>query len=529
MVSGGSGIAPMISIFRELIYRSTFQPKTKVPKVILITAFKNTSDLTMLDLLLPFSTTPFDISNLDFQIEAYITRENDPQEHDNNLEASQNKRLIQTIVFKQNPKDSPISAALGKSSWLWLGVIISSSFFMFLLLLGLVTRYSIYPVEREGKMYHYSAKIIWDMFLVCASIFIATSIIFMWQKRENEIEGKQIQNVEMPTNPTNSPAANLCGTERELESLPHQSIVQATRVHYGARPNLKRILFDCKASDVGVVVCGPKSMRHEKKIKSTPSKGTSSAAQLHPPLYELALQELSQSRVEDNENGEEEFFKRDDPNANSPSTKELVKTFSIDGYPVRMQCDGATYLTDFSPDFAVSSECSSCKCQDCKAKHDGVINAINALTASVKEMKSKKSVIPSKRISYPDTSLAIKAAKRRRKDSSKASSIIKKSKITMPLSLSCTDVQCARATGEQHELKKVDVTATAEDHNITVDNLSTASKDEKKWSLKQNDERYKVNESSLGFDMFDFVIALPEMKNWFYLMPQPQTCWNDDV
>ncbi|KAM3319939.1 ferric reduction oxidase 4 [Capsicum chacoense] len=263
MVSGGSGIAPMISIFRELIYRSTFQPNTKVPKVILITAFKNTSDLTMLDLLLPFSTTPFDISNLDFQIEAYITRENDPQEHDNNLEASQNKRLIQTIVFKQNPKDSPISAALGKSCWLWLGVIISSSFFMFLLLLGLVTRYSIYPVEREGKMYHYSAKIIWDMFLVCASIFIATSIIFMWQKRENEIEGKQIQNVEMPTNPTNSPAANLCGTERELESLPHQSIVQATRVHYGARPNLKRILFDCKASDVGVVVCGPKSMRHE--------------------------------------------------------------------------------------------------------------------------------------------------------------------------------------------------------------------------------------------------------------------------
>ncbi|PHU23135.1 Ferric reduction oxidase 5 [Capsicum chinense] len=496
MVSGGSGIAPMISIFRELIYRSTFQPNTKVPKVILITAFKNTSDLTMLDLLLPFSTTPFDISNLDFQIEAYITRENDPQEHDNNLEASENKRLIQTIVFKQNPKDSPISAALGKSSWLWLGVIISSSFFMFLLLLGLVTRYSIYPVEREGKMYHYSAKIIWDMFLVCASIFIATSIIFMWQKRENEIEGKQIQNVEMPTNPTNSPAANLCGTERELESLPHQSIVQATRVHYGARPNLKNNM-------------DPK----RKKIKSSPSKGTSAAAQLHPPLYELALQELSQSGVEDNENGEEESFKRDDPNANSPSTKELVKTFSIDGYPVRMQCDGATYLTDFSPDFAVSSECSSCKCQDCKAKHNGVINAINALIASVKEMTSKKSVIPSKRISYPDTSLAIKAAKRRRKDSSKASSIIKKSKITMPLSLSCTDVQYARATGEQHELKKVDVTATAEDHNIIVDNLSTASKDEKKWSLKQNDERYKVKESSLGFDMFDFVIALPEMKN----------------
>lgn len=239
MISGGSGITPMISIFRELIYRSTLQqPNNKVPKVILITSFKNTTHLTMLNLLLPVSTTPFNITNLDFQIEAYVTRENDPQQHHhNNLELTAQYSKQQLIVFKQNPKDTPISAALGKSSWLWLGAIISSSFVMFLLLLGLVTRYSIYPIERDGKLYHYSAKIIWDMFLVCASVFIGTSVIFMWQKRENEIEGKQIQNVEIPTNPTNSPAATLC--ERELESLPHHSILQATKVHYGARPDLK--------------------------------------------------------------------------------------------------------------------------------------------------------------------------------------------------------------------------------------------------------------------------------------------------
>ncbi|PHT63912.1 hypothetical protein T459_32210 [Capsicum annuum] len=599
-----------------------------------------------------------------------------------------------------------------------------------------------------------------------------------------------------------------------------------------------------------------------KEIESSPSKGISTAAQLHPPLYELALQTLSQSGAEDNEHGEEESFKRDDPNANSPSIEEFIKTFSIDRYSVRMQCDGATDLTgdlvvkescfgkyldfpednnarfqikmvydllkhsytysdpkkaprtpkkekgkssdrddlvsivgpsfknknliealkgkglskkhkqslclvwfvhnvlwardvnknislglinlskdleafnsypwgyesckmtveylltpltpktvnlydfpwafmawafeaipylrqqvnyqeevscprilrwlsaktdknakfldlfnppkeaivhpwlvptnrelkmpffltlrsvqtlsdpkvvdgikmelfgattitiktileggandapltvfettshydydhngctDFSPDFAASSECSSCKCQDCKAKHDGVINAINALTNSVKKISSKRGVIPSKRISYPDTPLEIKADKRRRKDTSKASSIIEKSKITTPLSLSCTDVQCARATEEQHGLKKVDVTATAKEHNMTVDNPSTTSKDEEKvepvsleerknypfegfnisdeapkkliqlindyseWiadgllkhhaGRKQNDERYKVNESSLGFDMFDFVVVHPEMKNWFYLMSQPQTCWNDE-
>ncbi|PHT74330.1 hypothetical protein T459_21607 [Capsicum annuum] len=427
-----------------------------------------------------------------------------------------------------------------------------------------------------------------------------------------------------------------------------------------------------------------------KEIESSPSKGTSTSAQLHPPLYELALQALSLSEAEDNEHGEEESLKRDDSNANSPSIKELVKTFSIDHYPMRMQCDGAIDLTgdlvvksvmeksfdafrkilreqkldsyfrencfgkyldlpednnarfqmkmvydllkhrfmyenkdkmdevwinycgmpvcfgweefaivtglkcyppspfqviptltqkkvtrtpkkekgklsdrddlvsivgpsfknknliealkDFSPDFVASSECCSCKCQDCKAKYDGVINNINALTAFVKKMTSKRGVIPSKRISYSDAPLEIKVAKRRKNDTSKASSIIKKRKIEIFLSLSCIDVQCARATEEKHELKKVDVTATVEEHNMTVDNPSTASNDKEKvepislgerknypFEGKENDERYKVNESSLGFDLFDFIVAHSEMKNWFYLMSQPQTYWNDEV
>ncbi|PHT30357.1 hypothetical protein CQW23_30051 [Capsicum baccatum] len=122
--------------------------------------------------------------------------------------------------------------------------------------------------------------------------------------------------------------------------------------------------------------------------------------------------------------------------------------------------------TDFSLDFSASSEFSTCKCQDCKAKHDGVINAINALTASVKEMISKRGVIPSKRISYPDTPLEIK---------------------------------CARATGEQHELKKMDVTVEAiiEEHNITVDNPSTASKEEEKIEYCQQQPEFSQNEECL--------------------------------
>ncbi|PHU19803.1 hypothetical protein BC332_10954 [Capsicum chinense] len=158
-----------------------------------------------------------------------------------------------------------------------------------------------------------------------------------------------------------------------------------------------------------------------------------------------------------------------------------------------------TGCTDFSP----FSECSACKCQDCKAKHDGVINAINALTAFVKEMTSKRSVILSKRISYPYTPPEIKEAKKRRKDTSMASSSIEKSNIAMPLSSSCADIQCARATGEQHEPKKVDVIieATTEEHNITVYNPSTASKKEKK--VEPVSSRERKNYPFEGFNISD--------------------------
>lgn len=112
-------------------------------------------------------------------------------------------------------------------------------------------------------------------------------------------------------------------------------------------------------------------------------------------------------------------------------------------------------------DFASPSEYSACKCQDCRAKHDVVINAINALTSSVKELTSKRGLIPSKRILFPSAPLEIRA-KRRRRVISRALSGIQKSEIATPLSVCCTK-QRTMSKGEQHELKKVDIEeATAE-------------------------------------------------------------------
>ncbi|PHU28176.1 hypothetical protein BC332_00269 [Capsicum chinense] len=103
-------------------------------------------------------------------------------------------------------------------------------------------------------------------------------------------------------------------------------------------------------------------------------------------------------------------------------------------------------------DFASPNECSACKCQACRAKYDVVINAINALTASVKELTSKRGLIPSKRILFSSAPLEIRD-KRRRRVISRALSGIQKSKITTPLSVCCTE-QRTMSKEEQHELKK---------------------------------------------------------------------------
>ncbi|KAM3217715.1 putative protein isoform X1 [Capsicum annuum] len=102
-------------------------------------------------------------------------------------------------------------------------------------------------------------------------------------------------------------------------------------------------------------------------------------------------------------------------------------------------------------DLAPSCLSCACKCEECKAKHDGVINTVNALIAEVKEFTSKRGVIRSKKISDPLTPLDIKA-KRRKKAISKALSSFLKRKIASPPS--CTLEQSTWATGEQHELKK---------------------------------------------------------------------------
>ncbi|MED6215898.1 hypothetical protein PIB30_002586 [Stylosanthes scabra] len=103
---------------------------------------------------------------------------------------------------------------------------------------------------------------------MCVSIAIVASVAVLWNKKLSaKKSNNQVQHLEgLPSSPTVSPSSivyNNGGIDVELESLPSQLLAQATNVHYGERPDLRKILFEIKGLNVGVLASGPRKMRQE--------------------------------------------------------------------------------------------------------------------------------------------------------------------------------------------------------------------------------------------------------------------------
>ncbi|KAK1326398.1 Ferric reduction oxidase 5 [Acorus calamus] len=258
MISGGSGITPFISIIREFIFRSTTADNhaAPMPNILLICAFKNSLDLTMLDLLLPVTGAPSETSQLPLKVKALVTREKANPESDQ-------QKLIRTVWFRPLQSDAPFSPVLGPNNWLWLGAIISSSFVAFLLILGITYRYYIYPIDHNTNyVYSSSSRALLNLLFICACIAGTSGAAVQWNNRKDAREANLIQNMDLSISSTPA-GSSFYDADRDLESLPHQSLVHATTLHHSTRPDLRKMLLEMKEESIGVMVSGPEKMRHE--------------------------------------------------------------------------------------------------------------------------------------------------------------------------------------------------------------------------------------------------------------------------
>ncbi|XP_078440350.1 ferric reduction oxidase 2-like [Wolffia australiana] len=244
LISGGSGITPFISIIRGFIFRSA-ATNNPTPRIHLVCAFKNTADLAMLDLLLPISEFHSDLSQLNLKISAFITRDQKPYK----------KVAPPTILlFKPRPTDKPLAHILGPYCSLSLAAIISISFLSFLLLLGILNKFYIYPKDHNtNSIYPYAAKAFLNLLLVWGAIGLSTTLVFLWNKW-------QYSRCESTVG--FSPSKNIV-VEQELETQPKESLSNSTHLHFQGRPNIKKILLEHEEEDVGVFVSGPKEMRRD--------------------------------------------------------------------------------------------------------------------------------------------------------------------------------------------------------------------------------------------------------------------------
>lgn len=230
MISGGSGLTPFISIIRELIFKANTTNR-RTPRALLVCAFKKAVDLTMLDLLLPVTNTELDLSLLQLQIEAYVTREEEPVNDD--------KKLVRLIWFKPNIRDVPVYPTLGPRSWLWRALVIASSVGMFLVLIGILTQYYIHPREQNSKeVFSSPLRSALYMVFVCISLVMTATPAFLWNKRLAARDIGQVQDRETP--PTASPCGGvLSNGDVEPENPPYHTLRYATKFHHGKRPDFK--------------------------------------------------------------------------------------------------------------------------------------------------------------------------------------------------------------------------------------------------------------------------------------------------
>ncbi|CAA0826698.1 Ferric reduction oxidase 8- mitochondrial [Striga hermonthica] len=241
MVAGGIGITPFLSIMKEI--SSNFSKNEYPSKLQLIYTTKKSQDICLLEPILPHL---LNVGKYHTNLKMYVTREN--QIFTTLREVLNDTRPTRTINFSTK---SFSYATNGPERLAFMAMITMVCSIIFVISLVFFNRFVIRPNKRTSGQNYTSTQV--DLLLMCSFAMAMTIAAFLaamirWKKVKKALQV-------------------FYDTQRneKTSSTDGSGDIDKHEIHFGGRPNFRDILFDfsseCGGSDIGVLVCGPESMK----------------------------------------------------------------------------------------------------------------------------------------------------------------------------------------------------------------------------------------------------------------------------
>ncbi|KAL3628890.1 hypothetical protein CASFOL_027936 [Castilleja foliolosa] len=246
MVAGGIGITPILSIVQELSSNSSITENGYPNRIQLIYTTKKSQDVCLLEPILPQLQN---IEQLHTKLKLYVTRENQV--------GTTLRDIINKIpeIQTRNFSTACVShATYGSERLLFMETILLASSVVFFLSLVFFNRFVVQPDKKQKSS---SSQI--NLMLLCSfAIAVIVSALLAVVMRRKRLK-KEVHFFSAKQ----SKAMKLSLFEDNGDLDEHE-------IHFGERPDFQDILSkfsnECEGSDVGVLVCGPESMKESLAI-----------------------------------------------------------------------------------------------------------------------------------------------------------------------------------------------------------------------------------------------------------------------
>ncbi|KAK9278533.1 hypothetical protein L1049_028102 [Liquidambar formosana] len=246
MVAGGIGITPFLSILQEFASAQGSSSNRFPTRMQLVYVMKKSQDISILN---PISSLLLNqpAKQCQLKLKVFVTQEE--RSGVTIRELMDEFSEVQTINFDANCSNYAIH---GLPSLLWMAATAGFGSIMFLVFLCFFN-HAFLPSEKKASKQKTPSSIT-DLLLICSfamALISSTSLaIFLrWRQLRKEI----------PSVPHKQ------GKSKEPSSTETRGALEEHEIHFGGRPNLRDMLSnfpnETSGSNIGVLVCGPKTMK----------------------------------------------------------------------------------------------------------------------------------------------------------------------------------------------------------------------------------------------------------------------------